>query len=95
MPPPAAPSATVDAKTAAAGVAASAANAPAMARAEQAPKARTVDDYVTSIRRALADGRDDDARRSLIAMRAQLADADAQLPAELREWAARVPRALP
>ncbi len=55
--------------------------------------ARTVDDFVDTIRRALADHRDADAVTALAAMRTQFADADARLPADLRTWAARVPRA--
>jgi hypothetical protein len=54
---------------------------------------RAVNDYVDAIRRALAEHRDVDAAAALTAMRARYADADAQLPADLREWAARVPRA--
>ncbi len=34
----------------------------------------------------------DEARRELAAFRAAYADADARLPAELRAWAAQVPR---
>jgi hypothetical protein len=55
--------------------------------------ARTVDDFVDAIRRALAEHRDADAVSALAAMRTQFADADTRLPADLHAWAARVPRA--
>ncbi len=69
--------------------------APMRMRADKSAVPRSVSEFVDAIRRARADHRDNDARAELVAMRAQYADADAQLPADLRAWAAGVPRASP
>ncbi|HEV8502019.1 MAG TPA: hypothetical protein VGR63_10585 [Casimicrobiaceae bacterium] len=85
--------ATATASTAATRSAAS--PAPMRMREDKSAAPRTVADFVEAIRRALADQRDGDARTELVTMRAQYPDADAQLPADLRAWAAGVPRASP
>jgi hypothetical protein len=72
-----------------------AAPAPMRMRAEKSAAPRSVSEFVEAIRRALADHRDNDARAELASMRVQYTDADAQLPLDLRAWAAGVPRASP
>ncbi len=58
----------------------------------QADRARAPDDYIASIRRLLATGENDAAKRELVAFRGAYADADARLPVDLRDWAKVVAR---
>ncbi|MET0203363.1 MAG: hypothetical protein ABW276_03545 [Casimicrobiaceae bacterium] len=50
------------------------------------------DDFVARIRSLFAEANMAEAQRELLAFRAAYADADARLPADLRPWAATVPR---
>jgi hypothetical protein len=67
-----------------------------MMREQPAPStgavARTPDDFIREIDRLRAAGRDADAALALSAFRAAYDDADARLPASLRDWARGVPR---
>jgi hypothetical protein len=63
-----------------------------VAKADKQASAKTTGDYITLIRRALAEHRDADARAALAAMRAEFEFADAALPDDLAAWAKRVPR---
>lgn len=58
----------------------------------QQESARNTREHIDSIRRALAEHREVDAAAMLAEMRAQYADADARLPADLRQWAAGIAR---
>ena len=53
---------------------------------------RNVNDFIARLREQRAAGRDDDAIRTLRAFRAAYPDAEQMLPADLRAWAATVPR---
>ena len=67
-----------------------------MARAQSASAnnatTRTPDDFVHEIERLRAQGRDADAALALSAFRAAYPDAEARLPASLRDWAKTVAR---
>ncbi len=65
----------------------------ALDKSSPTAKDRSIDDAIGRIRRALAEHRDADAAAELTALRARFDDADARLPADLRAWAAQVPRA--
>ncbi|MCC7116529.1 MAG: hypothetical protein IT520_19315 [Burkholderiales bacterium] len=53
---------------------------------------KSIDAYVAEIRRHLAGGDVESARRELAALRSAHADADDRLPEDLRRWAAGIPR---
>lgn len=53
---------------------------------------KSIDAYVAEIRRHLAAGDVESARRELAALRSAHADADDRLPDDLRRWAAGIPR---
>ena len=75
--------------------AATGAGAPMLAKREvrdEAQRHRSPDDFVARIRSLLADANMAEAQRELLAFRAAYDDADARLPADLRTWAATVPR---
>jgi hypothetical protein len=65
-----------------------------MLRAQSAPAKvvtpRTPDEFVHEIERLRAEHRDADAALALSAFRAAYPDADARLPASLRDWARTV-----
>ncbi|MEO7500611.1 MAG: hypothetical protein ABIX11_13590 [Casimicrobiaceae bacterium] len=72
-----------------------AAPAPALAKRamrDEPAAQRSPDDWIARIRKALTEGAVAEAQRDLVAFRAAYADADARLPADLRPWAASVPR---
>ncbi len=53
---------------------------------------RTPDEWIARIRKLMVDGDMAEANRALTGFRAAYRDADARLPADLRPWAATVPR---
>ena len=57
-----------------------------------AGSALSADDWIARIRASRERGAQDEALRELAGFRAAYADADARLPADLREWAERLPR---
>jgi hypothetical protein len=72
---------------------ASRAAAPAVAKQRAAdPQVMSPEQRITRIRALLSEGRNEDAARELIALRAAYPDADARLPAELQAWAATIKR---
>jgi len=71
--------------------------APAMSKRalrDDAPTSapRTPDEWIARIRKLMGDGDLAEANRALTGFRAAYRDADARLPADLRPWAATVPR---
>lgn len=70
--------------------------APALSKraaSDAAAPQRAPDDFVARIRKLFVDGNMAEAQRELAAFRAAYPDADARLPADLRPWAATIPRA--
>ena len=59
---------------------------------DEAQRQRSPDDFVARIRKLFAEANMAEAQRELVAFRAAYADADTRLPADLRPWAASVPR---
>lgn len=59
---------------------------------DEMQRQRSPDDFVARIRSLFAEANMAEAQRELLAFRAAYADADARLPADLRPWAATVPR---
>jgi len=93
---PAAPAASLAAPQEASRDAGAAPNRPLLekrAMRDDATAVRTPDDWITRIRGFIDRADDAGAARELAAFRTAYADADARLPADLRAWAAGVPRA--
>ena len=59
---------------------------------DDAQQRRSPEDFVERIRKLFTEGNLPEAQRELAAFRTAYADADARLPADLRPWAATVPR---
>jgi Meckel syndrome type 1 protein len=87
---PAQPASPAGAAAGGSNSAAAESTAPA-ARADQAT-ALSTDDWIARIRTLRERGAQDEALRELARFRAVYPDADARLPADLREWAKRMPR---
>ena len=68
--------------------------APAIAKQSAADEAQVMspEQRITRIRALLNEGKNEDAARELIALRAAYPDADARLPADLQAWAATIKR---
>jgi hypothetical protein len=72
---------------------ASRAAAPAVAKQSAADaQVMSPEQRITRIRALLSEGRNEDAARELIALRAAYPDADARLPPDLKAWAATIKR---